>query len=62
MAWSTLYISILERYTEEWVSAKTKPTVKDTLVKKIAAEIRINRTKNHPEEGVIVNLEKAGLQ
>jgi hypothetical protein len=61
MAWSTLYITILEKHSAEWLSSKAKLSVKLALVTKVSSEIQKYRTENHPEEQLLINLEKVGL-
>ena len=61
MAWSTNYVTLLKSHAEEWLTAKSQAATKQKLLTDVAKEIVTYRAEHHPDEGTLVNLEKAGI-
>jgi len=60
MAWSTLYTILLMSHCQEWLTAKKQAASKVKLLADISKEITAYRKEHHPDEGALLNLEKAG--
>jgi hypothetical protein len=61
MAWSSNYLVLLLSHSQEWLTAKKHISTQEKLISKVAKEIHAYRDEHHPDEGKLVNLEKARL-
>jgi hypothetical protein len=48
-------------HSNEWLTAKKPAATKAKLVAAVAKEITSHREEHHPDEGPLLNLEKADL-
>ena len=61
MAWSTIYTTILMSHSDDWLTAKKQAATKAKLVAAVTKEITAHREEHHPDEGPLLNLQKADL-